>query len=317
MSSIAWPPSVDIHTLFGPDLTPPGGLDWNKIQAFARFALESFIGQIAIAFGGINIAGWKPFDFLADWGHDRIAEAQANYLAATNAQDSADYANSQLTGLLATDVSGGVSLSSGFDGPAATGIGGSFTIVYSGSGGGNWALDGAGNTKWVKNGGLSRTGIARHNTPLATDYQRIRLVLKQIPNPDAGGGGPVNIIAGRINSACTTYVFVRFSRTAITLACFVSGSGTVFATDSTFAPTAGDVFDFYLGTENDPREFIVKCNGNEITALTYTDSSAVSSMGSTTRYPGLGCIATGNVFDQQGPGTVTAWGAIDRQAATH
>ena len=163
--------------MFGPDLTPTGGLDWNRIQAFTRFALESFVGQIAIAFGGIDIAGWKPFDFLADWGQDRINEAAANYLAATNAQGSANFANSQITGLLTTDVSGGVALFSSFDGVAASSLGASWTQVYGGPGGGTYGIDGLGNAVWNLSGGFYRNSFARYNTPLTTDYQRARIVL--------------------------------------------------------------------------------------------------------------------------------------------
>lgn len=37
----------------------------------------AFIGQIAIAFGGIEIAGWKPFEFLVEWGEDLLNRADS------------------------------------------------------------------------------------------------------------------------------------------------------------------------------------------------------------------------------------------------
>lgn len=316
MSPTAWPPDFDIHTMFGPDLTPPPALDWNKIQAFARFALDSFIGQIAIAFGGINILGWKPFDFLADWGQQRIAEAQANYLAATNAQGAADYANSQITGLLTTDVSGGVALYTSFDGPAATDIGANFTQVYSGPGGGTWGVDGAGNTRWNASGGGYRICTARHNTPVTTNYQRIRVVLTSKPWSERAGQIPANFLYGRMNAAGDSLVYARFTYASMQVGCIVAGSTTVFATVS-FSPNLGDVLDFYIGTDDDDREFIVRRNGVDIVSC--IDSAAVSDMGSSNLYVGLGAMATDRDFftAQSVPGQIAAWAGIDRQATTH
>jgi hypothetical protein len=316
MSAVAWPPSFDIHTLFGPDLTPPGGLDWNRIQAFARFALESFIGQIAIAFGGIDILGWKPFDFLADWGQARIAEAQANYIAATTAQNAANYANAQLTALLVTDVSGGVSINSSFDGSAAASLGGSWTQIYGGPGGGALGIDGQGNAVWYKSGGFYRASSAHYNTPLATDYQRGRIVLATVPEHASFGSNPLNSILLRTNAALDTFVYAELSDSGVTIGCVVSGAVTILQ-PLTCTVANGDTWDFYAGTEIDAREFIIKRNGVE--QIRVTDSSAISQLGSSYLYAGMSAQAADkSVFTDQGlPGAVTAWGAIDRQAATH
>lgn len=88
-----------IHNLPAQSTSSPLDM-FGQIAASVRFMVESFIGQVAIAFGGISIFGWKPFDFLAQWGQDRIAEASANYLAATSAQATANTANTNANNAL-------------------------------------------------------------------------------------------------------------------------------------------------------------------------------------------------------------------------
>jgi hypothetical protein len=88
-----------IHNLPAQSTSSPLDM-FGQIAASIRFMVESFIGQVAIAFGGISIFGWKPFDFLAQWGQDRIDEASANYLAATSAQAAANTANTNANNAL-------------------------------------------------------------------------------------------------------------------------------------------------------------------------------------------------------------------------
>lgn len=279
MSQVAWPPEVDIHHLFGPDLTPPGGLDWNRIQAFARFALEAFVGQIAIAFGGISIAGWKPFDFLADWGQARIDEAQANYLAATNAQGSANFALTQLGVTLSSNVTGGVSIRELFNGSSASDLGANFTRTVSGSGSGTYGPNGSGDAQWIRSGGLSRLFQDRHNTALATDYQAVQFLLTTVCQAPFGGGTASNWLRLRINPSDDTFVFARITHNSLAIGCWVSGTETVFP-GGTFSliPKDGQVWRFVAGTTGDVREFVVQCNDTEVARV--TDIAAVSQYGS-------------------------------------
>ncbi|OYN80413.1 DUF7257 domain-containing protein [Mycolicibacterium sphagni] len=235
-----------------------------------------------------------------------------------SAQSAADYANEQLLGLLVTDVTGGVSLNSPFDGPAATNLGGSFTQVYSGPGGGTWGVDGFSSTKWNRSGGQYRRCIARHNTPLATSTQRIRLVISTLPWTASAGGAPVNYACGRVNAACDSYVYARYNNNgALRLGCVSAGTDTEFNTVS-FNPALGNTIDLYLGTDNSDRQFLVRRNGVDVMPP-YTDTAGISAMGPSNLFVGLGAMATDrNVFTEQSiPGGIGAWGAIDRQATTY
>ncbi len=92
---------------------PPGGggplptpIPLQQLGATMQFFLDVFIGKIAIAFGGIEILGWHPFQFLADWGQARIDQANANYLLAATAdgkaQDALDFIAQMVDGILGT-----------------------------------------------------------------------------------------------------------------------------------------------------------------------------------------------------------------------
>lgn len=287
-----------------------------RVKGFGPALIKHALAQVLYAVAGISIGGVEPFAGLAHWADQLEQQASDAYFNASVAQGSADYANSQITGLLTTDVSGGVALFSTFNGPAATNIGGEFTQVYSGSGGGTWGVDGVGNTRWNASGGLTRICWARHNTPVTTDFQRVRIVLTTKPWSESLGQIPANFLLGRVNSACDTFVYARFSYLSMQLGCVVSGSTTVFDTVS-FSPQLGDVIDFYIGTDDDDRELIVRRNGIDV--LSYTDSADVSSKGSSYRYVGLGAMATDrNFFSAQSvPGQYAAWAGIDRQSTTH
>ena len=92
---------------------PPGGggplptpIPLQQLGATMQFFIDVFVGKIAIAFGGIEILGWHPFQFLADWGQARIDQANANYLLAATAdgkaQDALDFIASMVDGILGT-----------------------------------------------------------------------------------------------------------------------------------------------------------------------------------------------------------------------
>lgn len=89
---------------------PPGGLQqlpWQQLQNLGEFFFLQMVGQVAIALGGIEIAGWKPFEFLADWGRDlqqqaadALTKAGDAKTAAQTAQERADQAILQFAGLV-------------------------------------------------------------------------------------------------------------------------------------------------------------------------------------------------------------------------
>jgi len=289
----------------------------NQLRGIAKSMVNLILANVLYAISGISIFGVEPFDGLKGWADELVATANDAYYNASVAQSSADYANAQITGLIPTDVSGGVSVNSTFDGPAGTSIGASFTQEYiDGPGSGTWGLDGSGNTKWNKSGGSWRVCIARHVTPTATEFQRVRIVLASKPESPNFGGTPRNYLCGRINSAATTFVYASVSYNNLQIGCYNSGTDTVLKTVS-HTPNVGDVYDLYIGTDVDDYEFIVKRNGTEVTR--HTDSGHVSQKDSSHLGVGLGCVATDkNVFTGQAiPGAVTAWGGLDRQPTSY
>ncbi|OBK50100.1 hypothetical protein A5656_27535 [Mycobacterium gordonae] len=100
-------PTPGIHNApaqIGGPLGPP--IPLQQLGATMQFFIDVFVGKIAIAFGGIEILGWHPFQFLADWGQARIDQANANYLLAATAdgkaQDALDFIASMVDGILGT-----------------------------------------------------------------------------------------------------------------------------------------------------------------------------------------------------------------------
>ena len=319
-------PSSDIHTMFGPDLTPAGGVDWKQIQAFARFALESFVGRIAIAFGGIDILGWKPFDFLVDWGQARVDEATANYLAALNAQSSANYANAQLAAVLgsqlASDVSGGVAVSALYNGPQSNTLPG-FHREAVGPGAGTYGPSGAGTAKWSISGGAARMLVDRHPTPLATDYQVAQLIMASRPQaPDIFGGQAYNWACARMNTAQDTFLYARPGYNSLKVGCYVSGVDAAMPTAGStpqqisLTIDPGDILRLIAGTDVDDYEFIVIRNG--VIAWRDIDHTHVSRMGASYRSVGQAQASNGRLFfTQTVPGETFGFAAADRLPASY
>ncbi len=306
-----------IHNITAvPGLTPKTD---QQMAATVKFWLDSFVGQIAIAFGGIDIFGWKPFEFLVDWGNERIAEAQANYIAATTAQGSANFANSQiavfLTERIATDVTGGVALSTSFSTAASSTLGSDFTRRSLDVGAGGFGPNGSGVAVWTKSGGTGRIHLDRHNTPLATNYQVIRLVMTSLPEPPTSGNQAFNWLRGRINAAQDTYVAAVIGYNSFTIGCRVSDTDTIFDTVAV-TPQVGDTWLLYIGTSTDDYELILK--QNSVIRWQDIDSSHVSQIGASYRYPGLGASAGAGFgfFTQVAPGSLDAWAAADRLPTT-
>lgn len=81
-------PSLHTMPSSSSQLVPP--MSPEDVQRFMQFFLTAFIGQVAIAFGGIEIAGWKPFEFLADWGQNLVDQASAAYTGQQSANNKLD-----------------------------------------------------------------------------------------------------------------------------------------------------------------------------------------------------------------------------------
>lgn len=289
-----------------------------QLKTYGQFFIDVFIGKVAIAFGGIQILGWKPFDFLAEWGQQRIDDAVASLQAAQAAQGTATFANSQVTaltgGALASNVPGGISINAQFNEPSANTLAGFTRTLSDGPGGGQFGPNGSGRAVWKKSGSLWRRHVDRHDTALATDYQVVFVVMAEPVQDPSLGGDAYTYLIGRCDDAGTTFVWARIGNNDLAIGKTVGGT---FASpwdtvDST--TSAGDQWSLLLGTDVDDRQFIVKQNG--ITRLSLTDTSS-SAMGSGYRRVGLASLAASrNLLTQTVPGELDLWAAADRLPAT-
>ena len=333
-----WAVGVDdaVHRIPGGQIQPEPPFSWQQLGAFVQFALDTFIGKIAIAFGGISILGWRPLDYLTEWGQERIDQASENYLLAVNAQRAATLGLSQVTALsgaaLATDVSGGVAVNAGFNEPVATSLAG-FTRYSDGSGAGTCGPDGAGSAAWVKSGGLFRRHLDVFDTPLATDYQAVLMVTSTPVQAPYLGSQAYTYLIARCDAAGQNFIWARIGVDSVAVGETVSGTWATAWDSESVTTNAGDQWTFLVGTDSDDRQLIVKQNG--VVRLNYTDtsSSALCSDahatvadhdGSCTRYyyTGIASAAADRailiipLLDQTVPAEVDLWAAADRLATS-
>jgi hypothetical protein len=308
--------------------TPPANTQANPIsaqqfEAWGTALIDGVLAEVLLAIAGITIFGQKPFAGLANWAAALQAQASAALSSAANAQGSANFALTQIGVTLTSNVTGGVSIRELFDGnTASTNLGSDFTRTPSGSGSGGYGPDGSGEAAWTRSGGLQRLFLDRCNTALTTDYQAVQFLLTSIPQAPFGGAAAHNWLRLRCNSADDTFVFARIHYNEVEIGCWVSGTEAVFQT-FTLTPQVGQVWRFVAGTTGNVREFVLQCNGTEITRV--TDTGSVSQYGSS--YPYVGCAeragdrSTVNLgivtpFQTQTiPGTTTFLAAADLAAA--
>jgi hypothetical protein len=77
-----------------------------EIEAAAQFIIEGFIGQVLIAFGGINIAGFTPFALLSSLGQALVAQANAAYSTANSANSTATAASAKSDSIVDNIING-------------------------------------------------------------------------------------------------------------------------------------------------------------------------------------------------------------------
>lgn len=294
-----------------PQLTP------ERVGVIGTVLLDLILAQVALALGNITILGQKPFAFLTEWGRDLQQRAIDAYYNAGVAQSSANYANSQLSiltgGALASNVTGGVSISDPFTGASSNTLGASWTRSSDGPGNGNFGLNGSGQAAWKKSGGLWRRHFDRHNTPLATDYQAVFVVIAKPAEAPSFGSDAYTYLLLRMEDE-DTFVYLRIGNNDLEIG--KRAGGTWSSWDSKGATVnAGDQFVFIAGTDTDDRQFIVRQNG--ITRFDYIDGSS-SAMGASYRYAGLASQAAERNFltDQTRPAELDVWSAADRLPAT-
>lgn len=295
--------------------SPIARLTPQQLGVIGSVILDLILAQIAIALGNVTVLGTRPFAFLSEWGRDLQEKANEAYTNVFIAQRTATNAQKQVTllqaDILASNVVGGVSLSDQFNGASANNLGAAWTRTSDGPGAGGFGPNGSGRAVWTKSGGLSREHRDRYNTPLNTDYQAVSVVISAPAEPATGSGASTILIA-RSNAAATTFVFALIGRTSVLVGKFVSGSSSVWVTQSVTVE-AGDVFTFIVGTDADDRQVILK--QNNVPRITHTDTTS-SAFGSDYRYVGLSSIAVGTTTSQIAPAQLEVWSAADRLPAT-
>jgi hypothetical protein len=263
--------------------------------------LNTFLSLLTQAVTGVPGALTDLQAFFTDRWNDILAL----FGLAANAQESADYANAQLAAAsrLIVDL---------FDAPYGA-LSASWDTDYVGAGGGAIYMDGTGFLRWLQFGGLPRLGLARYNaTVTTTDRQVVSTVMPDPVDAPFGGGDSYLYLLGRVNNTSTigTAVYGRAESAGASLGCFVGGVETVF--DSAPVSVArGDVWDLWVGSVADAREFTFIRNG--VPVITWTDSAAVSSLGAGFRSVGLGMLAADRAFGGQTlPGSMAVFSADDR-----
>jgi hypothetical protein len=281
-------------------------------KPFIVALIEAILGQIFPDFDEVLDNVETAFEQLAaffgiEWDNTATAQSSANNV------------NSRVTTLessvLASNVSGGVSVSDPFTGASANDLGGSWTRTSSGAGAGGFGPNGSGKAVWKKSGALSREHRDRYNTPLATDYQSVAVVIGYRPTTSSTTSASTLLIA-RCNSAATEFVWAAINAAAVQVGKFASGTSSLWASQSVTV-NAGDQFTFIVGTSTSDRQVILKQNG--VVRITHTDSTS-SSFGASYRYVGVSSSAVGGtsrgVATQFTPAELEVWSAADRLAAT-
>ena len=316
--------NASVREIPGDEIQAGAPLSWQQVVAFVQYLLDSFIGRIAVALGGIEILGWQPLDFLTEWGEQRIQDAQDNYAAALNAQYTANYAISGVTGAsasaLASDVSGGVAVVAQFNEAADTDLGTGWTRVSDGPGAGTFGPNGSGQAAWSKSGGLWRRHVDINDTPMATDYQSVFVVMSAAIEAPYLGGDAYTYLIARSDTSGTEYVWARIGDNDLAIGKTVSSTfATPWAT-TTITTRPGDQWQFIVGTDSDDRECIVK--QNNVVKLTHTDVTS-SSYGASYLNCGLGSQAADRAvlivpfLDQTRPAEIDLWAATDRQSTSY
>jgi hypothetical protein len=233
---------------------------FSQIAASVRFAIDSFIGQVAIAFGGISIFGWKPFDFLAQWGQDRIAEASANYNAALGAQASANTANTGLAILNARVnglIIGGAYLYDTFSRDVADiATDPAYDVEYQ-NGPGTMGLSSAasGTTTWNAVGYSDASIKVRDvTTPMTTNIVRLSTVIDNHIYGSAGNQSHTWLM-GRMDAARQNYVIASIEINWAAIGYVVGGVYTQMGSQEAVTIAGGDLWDFEIGTLGDEWQF--------------------------------------------------------------
>jgi hypothetical protein len=287
-------------------------------QAIRYHLMADVLQAVAGSVAGIPILGPAIAAQLSAWADDLEARAVAALSDAATAQGSANYANTQvqilMSGMLASDVSGGLVVSDQLSGPSADDLGAGFTRTRSdGPGAGQFGLNGTGRAVWKKSGAAWRRFIFRSGTTMFTDYHSVHTIIGKMPDETPWGSDDALVyLCGRMSADGTEFVWLAISRSGIEIG--TAGSGGLSGVYSLDMPVSvGDQFTFVCGSDaGGINNFQVKQNG-----VVKTGTNISFSTGSGYRGVGIGAKATSGAFFQQvRPAELEMWAANDRQPST-
>jgi hypothetical protein len=189
-------------------------------------------------------------------------------------------------------------------------LGSDFSQTYSGSGTGTLGISG-GMAAWQVVNNNERTCVAVYNAKeTMTDYQRVGAAYASIPSKWFWTVPAYNYLYGRMNAAGTSYVYARLESGFAEIGCVVAGVKTVFASNAGFTFQSGMAYWLECGQTGGANIIkLLDSNGNAL--ISYTDSAAVSQVGSGYRYTGFGGYAFANGLAHTEPGRVMAFSMSD------
>lgn len=148
--------------------------------------------------------------------------------------------------------------------------------------------------------GATGTDLEIYPVPTESDYQVITVVLGPM-NDNLSDNTVETVAGGRCNSARDTLVYIDFRSapavgggytTSLDLSCVVSGTTTLLHVYTGFSPGNGGILKLILGDSSSLSPYVMQVVYNGSVLFTYNDTSHVSQIGSSYRYPMLGSLAT-------------------------
>lgn len=202
---------------------------------------------------------------------------------------------------------------------STTNLPASFTQSYSGSGTDPLGVYGGRVRRAMTGNNTARSTTALYNVFVTnTDYQLIPGIWTVKPSNDGLGNRSYFYLNGRVNSADTSKVYVKFGSDSAELGCYVAGVKTTFTVignggSGTFSFKAGALYILYTGTIGGLRIFQLTENG--IPIITYSDGSSVSQAGASYRGGGMAAEWPTSLGNMK-PGELMVWGLTDNAFPT-
>lgn len=189
-----------------------------------------------------------------------------------------------------------------FNPPNSGSITGQSQFTLSTTGSGNISFSGHVATSGTLTTGSIQTAVYNVASTI-TDYQMINAVFL------ASGSGGQNYLVGRSNTAGTTCVIAVVGPAAVGIYNVTGGTVTQIGSSVSMSPQMGAEYSFQCGAPGALREYQLLINGNPV--LTVTDSSSITTVGSSNRHAGFSM----NVANVGGiglvPNTMSYWGFND------